>query len=154
MEDALCNDTLSLILKEMPLGVVLVNAALEVIYVNQNVSDFLVDMPGEIGLKLGEYLRCENATAPDTPCGTRPKCNNCVIRNNAINAMHQMRTIRNVKIHFRHMLKAHLCNSWLDLTFVPQEVDGEVRLWLFFINTTERVKEKLAREMHTLLSES
>jgi PAS domain-containing protein len=143
-------EAIELLVREMPIGVLLTNDKLEVLYTNQNIEQFLKDTPISEKLVLGNQLHCENV-ADDALCGSTAKCDSCLIRNNALNALQQDRIICNVKVHFRHLRKNGLYSSWLDLTFIPQKSNGEKRLWIFLINTTERVQEKLVREMQKFL---
>lgn len=138
-------------ISDSPLGVVVLDDAFEVVYVNP-VMEGLLKVSSNVKTNLfGNLFMCKTISDEDMLCGTRFQCSNCKIRNSILSANLQNRIIKNIKIKHTFVDEGIDNVKWFDISVFPFVIERKGYSVVLLNDQSDWMKNHINDELENLV---
>ena len=142
------------LINSSPLGVIIMNDALEIVFVNTVAKVIFGKEDFEGSPFFGELFQCKYVADTDYRCGSRRQCDNCRIRNSLLNASYFDRVIDQLKVKQAFLINGIETIKWFDITVIPTVVNRSSHLVLILNDQTDRMNNAIEIELSEMLGQS
>lgn len=136
-----------------PVGVLIFNEKLEMVYFNDSVLGYF-EKDVDLSKKLfGNVFHCENVYATEKECGTDQRCFRCKIRNSLLEAFQRSRSIYDIHVNKKYIVKNEVKSKWFNINMVPLEYNGLRYIKLEMQDVSEEIIKKIEEEISCIVKD-